>query len=80
MDVMATRRTNHQGRHFQFKVDGAYQLLPDPVQQPHPPVFLAGATDRSIAVAGRRASKSTPKPSNSYLRSRNRGLARIGRH
>jgi alkanesulfonate monooxygenase SsuD/methylene tetrahydromethanopterin reductase-like flavin-dependent oxidoreductase (luciferase family) len=53
MDVMATRRTSHHGRHFQFKVDGAYELLPHPVQKPHPPVFLAGATERSIAVAGR---------------------------
>jgi alkanesulfonate monooxygenase SsuD/methylene tetrahydromethanopterin reductase-like flavin-dependent oxidoreductase (luciferase family) len=53
MDVMATKRTSHQGRHFRFKVEGAYELLPHPVQEPHPPVFLAGATERSIAVAGR---------------------------
>ena len=53
LDLMASRRTRHDGRHFSFKVDGDYELLPHPVQNPHPPVFLAGATERSIAVAGR---------------------------
>ncbi len=53
MELLASKRTAHHGRHFQFKVDGAYELLPHPLQQPHPPVFLAGATERSIAVAGR---------------------------
>ncbi|MBO0751858.1 MAG: LLM class flavin-dependent oxidoreductase [Bradyrhizobiaceae bacterium] len=53
MDVLMAKRTSHQGRYFRFKVDGAYELLPHPVQQPHPPVYLAGATERSIAVAGR---------------------------
>src|SRR6267154_1044105 len=30
-----------------------YELFPHALQQPHPPIFLAGATERSIAVAGR---------------------------
>src|SRR6185312_13367216 len=34
-------------------VDGEYELFPHSLQQPHPPIFLAGATERSIAVAGR---------------------------
>jgi alkanesulfonate monooxygenase SsuD/methylene tetrahydromethanopterin reductase-like flavin-dependent oxidoreductase (luciferase family) len=53
MDVLATKRTDHQGKHFHFKVDGACEVLPHPMQQPYPPVFLAGATERSIGVAGR---------------------------
>jgi alkanesulfonate monooxygenase SsuD/methylene tetrahydromethanopterin reductase-like flavin-dependent oxidoreductase (luciferase family) len=53
MELLATKRTTHRGRHFQFNIDGAYELLPHPVQRPHPPVLLAGATERSIAVAGR---------------------------
>lgn len=53
MDLMSARRTRHQGRHFSYSIDGACEVLPHPVQQPHPPVFLAGATERSIAVAGR---------------------------
>src|SRR5262249_19830375 len=28
-------------------------IFPHAVQQPHPPIFLAGATERSIGVAGR---------------------------
>ena len=47
------KRIAHHGKHFRFQVDGAYELFPHSVQQPHPPVFLAGATERSIAVAGR---------------------------
>ena len=53
MDILHKKRVNHAGAHFRFKVDGDYELFPHPLQQPHPPVFLAGATDRSIGVAGR---------------------------
>jgi alkanesulfonate monooxygenase SsuD/methylene tetrahydromethanopterin reductase-like flavin-dependent oxidoreductase (luciferase family) len=53
MELLATKRSSHVGRHFQFKVNGAYELFPHALQTPHPPVFLAGATERSIAVAGR---------------------------
>jgi alkanesulfonate monooxygenase SsuD/methylene tetrahydromethanopterin reductase-like flavin-dependent oxidoreductase (luciferase family) len=53
MDIFLNKRVNHQGKHFDFKVDGQYELFPHSLQQPHPPVFLAGATERSIAVAGR---------------------------
>jgi alkanesulfonate monooxygenase SsuD/methylene tetrahydromethanopterin reductase-like flavin-dependent oxidoreductase (luciferase family) len=53
MDIFLDKRVNHQGKHFDFKVDGQYELFPHSLQQPHPPIFLAGATERSIAVAGR---------------------------
>jgi alkanesulfonate monooxygenase SsuD/methylene tetrahydromethanopterin reductase-like flavin-dependent oxidoreductase (luciferase family) len=53
MDIFLNKRVNHQGKYFDFKVDGQYELFPHSLQQPHPPVFLAGATERSIAVAGR---------------------------
>jgi alkanesulfonate monooxygenase SsuD/methylene tetrahydromethanopterin reductase-like flavin-dependent oxidoreductase (luciferase family) len=53
MDLLASKRADHKGRHFQFRIEGGYELLPHPVQQPHVPVFLAGATERSIGVAGR---------------------------
>lgn len=53
MDLMSKKRTRHHGRHFAYTIDGASEVLPHPVQEPHPPVFLAGATERSIAVAGR---------------------------
>jgi alkanesulfonate monooxygenase SsuD/methylene tetrahydromethanopterin reductase-like flavin-dependent oxidoreductase (luciferase family) len=53
MELFQKRRTDHHGKHFDLKIDGAYELFPHAVQEPHPPVFLAGATERSIAVAGR---------------------------
>jgi alkanesulfonate monooxygenase SsuD/methylene tetrahydromethanopterin reductase-like flavin-dependent oxidoreductase (luciferase family) len=53
MDIFHNKRVTHQGKHFKLKVDGAYELFPQSLQQPHPPIFLAGATERSIGVAGR---------------------------
>jgi len=53
MDLFHNKRVAHQGKHFKVKVDGAYELFPQSLQQPHPPIFLAGATERSIGVAGR---------------------------
>ncbi len=53
MDLFFKKRVSHKGKHFTAQVDGAYELFPHSLQQPHPPIFLAGATDRSIGVAGR---------------------------
>jgi alkanesulfonate monooxygenase SsuD/methylene tetrahydromethanopterin reductase-like flavin-dependent oxidoreductase (luciferase family) len=53
MDLLLDKRADHRGRHFKLDVKGEYELFPHSLQQPHPPVFLAGATERSIAVAGR---------------------------
>src|SRR3954464_15008500 len=50
LDLFHRRRAAHQGQHFNVKVDGDYQLFPHALQEPHPPIFLAGATDRSIGV------------------------------
>ena len=53
MEIFHKRRTDHRGRHFRLKVDGEYELFPHALQEPHPPIYLAGATERSIGVAGR---------------------------
>lgn len=53
VELFHSKQVDHHGDHFSFKVDGAYELFPHAVQQPHPPIFLAGATDRSIGVAAR---------------------------
>jgi alkanesulfonate monooxygenase SsuD/methylene tetrahydromethanopterin reductase-like flavin-dependent oxidoreductase (luciferase family) len=52
MDLFRNKRVDHRGKHYQVRVDGEYELFPHALQQPHPPIFLAGATDRSIGVAG----------------------------
>lgn len=58
LDIVTTlfraRRLSHKGKYFTAIVEGDYELLPAPVQQPYPPLYLAGATERSIGVAGRR--------------------------
>jgi len=53
LDLFHSKRTDHQGHHFRFKVDGQSELFPHALQQPHPPIFLAGSTERSIGVAAR---------------------------
>lgn len=53
MRLLREKRVDHRGKHFAVKVAGEYELFPQSRQQPHPPILLAGATDRSIAVAGR---------------------------
>jgi alkanesulfonate monooxygenase SsuD/methylene tetrahydromethanopterin reductase-like flavin-dependent oxidoreductase (luciferase family) len=53
MELFHTKRVDHHGEYFSYKVDGSYELFPHPLQQPHPPIFLAGATDRSIGSAAR---------------------------
>lgn len=53
MDIFLDKRADHRGKYYKLKVDGEYELFPHSLQQPYPPIFLAGATERSIAVAGR---------------------------
>jgi alkanesulfonate monooxygenase SsuD/methylene tetrahydromethanopterin reductase-like flavin-dependent oxidoreductase (luciferase family) len=53
MELFHNKRVDHRGNSFNFKVDGSYELFPHPLQKPHPPIFLAGATARSIGAAAR---------------------------
>ena len=53
MELLHNKRIVHQGQYFSAKVDGAYELFPHPIQQPHPPIFLAASTEWSLGVAGR---------------------------
>jgi alkanesulfonate monooxygenase SsuD/methylene tetrahydromethanopterin reductase-like flavin-dependent oxidoreductase (luciferase family) len=51
LDLFHKKRADHRGKQFRIKVDGDFEMFPHALQEPHPPIFLAGATDRSIAVA-----------------------------
>ena len=53
LDLFRTGRSRRKGRHFTTDIAGDYELLPQAIQKPYPPLFLAGATDRSIGTAGR---------------------------
>ncbi len=53
LTLLHERRVKHQGAHFRATIEGDYEIFPVSVQQPHPPLFMAGATDRSIGYAAR---------------------------
>ena len=53
MRLFHEKRVAHHGKYFNLDVDGDYELFPHALQEPHPPIFMAGATERSIGVAGR---------------------------
>jgi alkanesulfonate monooxygenase SsuD/methylene tetrahydromethanopterin reductase-like flavin-dependent oxidoreductase (luciferase family) len=53
LDLFRKGRVSHKGKYFAAMIDGEFELLPRSIQRPHPPLFLAGATDRSIGAAGR---------------------------
>jgi alkanesulfonate monooxygenase SsuD/methylene tetrahydromethanopterin reductase-like flavin-dependent oxidoreductase (luciferase family) len=47
------KRVNADGRYFKVKMDHAYEILPQPIQRPHPPFYMGAGTDRSMAYAAR---------------------------
>ena len=53
LDGFHTRRINHAGRYFKRQIDGDYELLPACVQAPHPPLYMAAGTERSMSFAAR---------------------------
>ena len=53
LDLLHYKRAEHHGDAFASRSAAHYEVFPQALQQPHPPIFLAGATDRSIGVAGR---------------------------
>jgi alkanesulfonate monooxygenase SsuD/methylene tetrahydromethanopterin reductase-like flavin-dependent oxidoreductase (luciferase family) len=53
MELLHAKRIEHKGKHFTANVHGDYEVFPHSIQQPHPPIFLAAATERSIGVAAR---------------------------
>ena len=53
LKLLTEKRAAHKGRYFTVDVGGKTEMFPHALQTPHPPIFMAGATDRSIGVAGR---------------------------
>lgn len=52
-DAWHRHRWDHKGRYFSGTVAEPYEMLPHPMQKPHPPLYMAGGTDRSIGFSGR---------------------------
>jgi alkanesulfonate monooxygenase SsuD/methylene tetrahydromethanopterin reductase-like flavin-dependent oxidoreductase (luciferase family) len=53
LELLHKRRTRHEGRHFRATIEGEHELFPVSVQTPHPPLFMAAGTDRSMTYAAR---------------------------
>jgi len=53
LELVHKRRVKHKGTYFKSTIEGDYEIFPVSVQQPHPPLFMAAGTDRSMAYAAR---------------------------
>jgi alkanesulfonate monooxygenase SsuD/methylene tetrahydromethanopterin reductase-like flavin-dependent oxidoreductase (luciferase family) len=52
-ELFNKKQIKHTGKYFNVDVQGEYEIFPHSRQKPFPPLYLAGATERSIGVAGR---------------------------
>lgn len=54
MQLFHNRRIVHKGVHLpDINISGDYEVLPRPIQEPHPPMYLGAASDESIALSAR---------------------------
>jgi alkanesulfonate monooxygenase SsuD/methylene tetrahydromethanopterin reductase-like flavin-dependent oxidoreductase (luciferase family) len=53
LELLHQRRVAHKGTHFRSTIEGPYEIFPVSVQEPHPPLFMAAGTERSMAYAAR---------------------------
>ena len=53
LELLHTRRVSHKGAHFRSTIEGDFEIFPVSRQQPHPPLFMAAGTERSMAYAAR---------------------------
>ena len=53
LDILHKRRIDHQGKYFNYSVAGDYEVFPASLQEPHPPLYMAAGSERSIGFAGR---------------------------
>jgi alkanesulfonate monooxygenase SsuD/methylene tetrahydromethanopterin reductase-like flavin-dependent oxidoreductase (luciferase family) len=47
-ELFAQKKIKHDGKYFDVDVGGDYEIFPHPLQKPFPPLYLAGATERSF--------------------------------
>ncbi|MEM9683826.1 MAG: LLM class flavin-dependent oxidoreductase, partial [Pseudomonadota bacterium] len=53
LDAMHGRPLDHAGGYFNSHVAGDYEIFPVSRQRPHPPLYMAAGTERSIGFAAR---------------------------
>ncbi len=53
LELLHKRKVAHAGAHFRSRIEGEFEIFPVSRQQPHPPLFMAAGTERSMAYAAR---------------------------
>jgi alkanesulfonate monooxygenase SsuD/methylene tetrahydromethanopterin reductase-like flavin-dependent oxidoreductase (luciferase family) len=53
LELIHRRRIAHKGAHFRSAIEGEFEIFPVSRQEPHPPLFMAAGTERSMAYAAR---------------------------
>ena len=51
--MLHKRRVAHKCTHFRSTIEGEFEIFPVSRQVPHPPLFMAAGTERSMAYAAR---------------------------
>ena len=51
--LLHKRKVAHKGAHFRSTIEDSYEIFPVSRQRPHPPLFMAAGTERSMAYAAR---------------------------
>ncbi len=53
LDGFHKKTVKAAGDYFSFDIQDGYEIFPQPIQQPHPPLYMAAGTEGSIAQAAR---------------------------
>lgn len=53
LDGFHKKRVAASGTYFKFDVSDEWEIFPQPIQQPHPPMYMGAGTNESIAAAAR---------------------------
>ena len=53
LDAFHARKVDHDGVHFRHNIEGECEIFPVSLQEPHPPLYMAAGTSRSIGIAAR---------------------------
>jgi alkanesulfonate monooxygenase SsuD/methylene tetrahydromethanopterin reductase-like flavin-dependent oxidoreductase (luciferase family) len=54
MSLFHTKKVEHKGVHLpDINITGDYEILPHPIQEPHPPMYMGAASDESITLCAR---------------------------
>ncbi len=51
LDGFHKKRVKAAGKHFEFEISGEYEILPQPIQRPHPPFYMGAGTESSMRIA-----------------------------